>query len=72
MADDIDRAAERTAELLDDALAAHRRRVAKQSAVAEGDECRDCGDEIPLARRMAVLESGRCVYCQGRHEARGR
>ena len=71
MADDIDRAAERTAELLDDALAAHRRRVAKQSAVAEGDECRDCGDEIPLARRQAMPDSGRCVHCQAKSEARG-
>ena len=47
MADDIDRAAERTAELLQDALAAHARKAGQPGAKASAEDCSDCGAEIP-------------------------
>lgn len=34
------------------------------------EDCEDCGDEIPLARRKAAPHAVRCIDCQTRHEAR--
>jgi len=32
------------------------------------EECVDCGDKIPLARREAVQGCRRCIHCQGLSE----
>ena len=71
MTDEIDRAAERTDELLADALAAQRRRAAKGKGPVSAEECEECGDEIPEARQMAVPGVQRCVLCQAAAERRG-
>ena len=68
MADDIDRAADRTAELLADALAARRRRAVQGKGPKTATECQDCGDDIPKARRLAAPGTQRCVKCQGAFE----
>jgi len=36
--------------------------------VADNDECEECGQEIPTARRKAVPWARRCVDCQQRYE----
>ena len=71
MTDEIDRAAERTDELLADALAAQRRRAAKGKGPVSAKECMECGDVIPKARRIAVPGVQRCVLCQAAIERRG-
>ena len=32
------------------------------------EECEDCGEEIPEARRLAQQGVTRCIYCQGLFE----
>lgn len=32
------------------------------------EDCLDCGDKIPLARRKAVRGCRRCIQCQGLFE----
>ena len=32
------------------------------------EECEDCGEEIPEARRLAQQGITRCIYCQGLFE----
>ena len=50
-----------------DALLAARARL----ATAGGDtHCRECGDEIPAARRRAVAGVRRCVACQSELDRR--
>jgi len=39
------------------------------SAAVSRSNCRDCGDEIPEVRRMAVPGCTRCVSCQQGLEA---
>ena len=68
MTDDIDRAAARTDELLADALAARKRRAVQGKGPKTATECRDCGDNIPEARRQAAPGTQRCVKCQGAFE----
>ena len=72
MADDIDRAAARSEELLADALAAHARKVRKHQAPHAAEDCSDCGGDIPQARRVAVPNALRCVGCQTVYETRGK
>ena len=38
----------------------------------ETDECIDCGEIIPKARRKAVPGCERCVACQEIHEGSGK
>jgi phage/conjugal plasmid C-4 type zinc finger TraR family protein len=33
-----------------------------------GDDCLDCGNEIPLERRLAKPGCRRCISCQEAHE----
>lgn len=53
--------------LLDEIRLASRRPAEVQVA----EECEDCGDEIPEARRLALLgrDCIRCVECQTQEEA---
>lgn len=75
MTDDIDRAQEREAQLLADALRDQARRsglAGKTSAdSAEFCQARGCGEEIPDARRQKVPGVQFCVACQARREKRG-
>ncbi|RAH37549.1 TraR/DksA C4-type zinc finger protein [Halomonas sp. SL1] len=41
-------------------------------AVADAEECDDCGYEIPAARRRAAPWATTCIECQGIRERRGR
>lgn len=36
------------------------------------ERCRDCGEPIPEARRVAVPGCQRCAGCQGDHDWRAR
>ncbi len=75
MTDDIDRAQEREAQMLADALRDQARRsglAGKTSAdSAEFCQARGCGEEIPDARRQKVPGVQFCVACQARREKRG-
>ena len=75
MTDDIDRAQEREAQMLADALRDQARRsglAGKTSAdSAEVCQARGCGEEIPDARRQKVPGVQFCVACQARREKRG-
>lgn len=71
MADDIDRAAARSEELLQDALSAHRRRAASSVSATAAKECASCGEDIPPDRRLALPGALRCVQCQTKFELRG-
>lgn len=70
MTDEIDRANERTQEMLSDALAEQARRagLAGKTAADSAEYCEDCGDTIPGARRAAVPGCLLCVACQAMHE----
>ena len=50
-----------------DAVTAARARLAKGKGETH---CRDCGDEIPEARRRAVAGVRRCVACQSALDGR--
>jgi phage/conjugal plasmid C-4 type zinc finger TraR family protein len=50
------------------AVAAVRRQLEKQAAEPSAEECEECGDEIPLARRLAVPGCKLCVFCKERQE----
>lgn len=66
MADLADRANELVLARLDGLLAARPALVIRKSA----EECQDCGEPIPQARRQAVPGCNRCIDCQARHERR--
>ena len=34
------------------------------------EDCEDCGEEIPAARRKAAPHAVRCIECQNRFEGR--
>ena len=74
MTDDIDRAQEREAQMLADALCDQARRsglAGKTSAdSAEFCQARGCDEEIPDARRQKVPGVQFCVACQTRREKR--
>lgn len=64
MADEIDRANDQQAFLLQAAIA----RTANTNHQAHAGislHCRECGQEIPAARRQAVPGCNLCVECQG-------
>jgi phage/conjugal plasmid C-4 type zinc finger TraR family protein len=50
------------------AVAAVRRQLEKQAAEPSAEECEECGDEIPLARRIAVPGCKLCVFCKEKQE----
>ncbi len=73
MSDDIDRACEREEELRSDALRDQARRAGllNKTVADSATECEDCGDGIPMARRIAIPGCTRCVPCQQMAEKRG-
>lgn len=44
------------------------RKLAQQALQESLTHCEECGDEIPEARRQAVLGVKYCVYCQELNE----
>lgn len=68
MADKADIAQELIDETLDRALA--QRSGPRRHVVPVDDECIDCGEEIPAARRERMPYAQRCVECQTRMEGR--
>lgn len=66
---DYERASELAQEEIDAALDRHRARVAARGDGAE--DCQECGEPIPAARREAVA-AVLCVECQERQERGGR
>jgi phage/conjugal plasmid C-4 type zinc finger TraR family protein len=50
------------------AISAVRRQLEKQAAEPSLEECEECGDEIPVARRLAVPGCRLCVFCKERAE----
>ncbi len=52
------------------AVAGVRRKLLEQAARPSAEECEECGDEIPEARRRAVPGVQFCVFCQEKHERR--
>ena len=46
------------------AVADVRKRLAKQALLPSLEECEDCGDEIPQARRLAIPGCRLCVHCK--------
>ena len=63
MSDDIDRAQMRDAQLREAALAAHRAKHLQHNT-ASREQCLDCDEVIPLARREAIRGCLRCAFCQ--------
>lgn len=68
MADNADIASELAAMRLEDSLASH----LLPSAPAHHDECLDCGQPIPAARRQAAPWATTCIECQGIREAKSK
>jgi phage/conjugal plasmid C-4 type zinc finger TraR family protein len=52
------------------AIANVRRQLEKQAAQPSLEECEECGDEIPLARRLAIPGCKLCVFCKEKQERR--
>lgn len=50
------------------ALAEMRHRLAQQRSRPSLEECTECGEPIPQARREAVPGVEMCVYCQSKSE----
>lgn len=65
MPDDIDRAQSINEQFQADALAAHQRQARQEEAA---DDCIDCGESIPAARKAAMPGCRRCIECQTMHE----
>ena len=63
MTDDIDRANDRAAEQLGDALAAQARRARKHLGETSAVDCIRCDEPIPTARRAAIAGVQHCVGC---------
>ena len=59
--DIIDRASEREAEILEDALMKQQRKMANGIS---NQFCEDCGAPIPVARQKAIQGVKLCVHCQ--------
>ena len=52
------------------AVADVQRRLAEQAAQPSLEECEECGDEIPEARRLAIPGCRLCVFCKEKQERR--
>jgi phage/conjugal plasmid C-4 type zinc finger TraR family protein len=63
MADIADNAADVEQLQRDQALAKVQRVIDAAAARQAAEDCRDCGDPIPSARREAVAGVERCVHC---------
>jgi phage/conjugal plasmid C-4 type zinc finger TraR family protein len=50
------------------AIANVQRQLAKQALEPSLEECEECGDEIPEARRLAIPGVRLCVFCKERQE----
>jgi len=50
------------------ALAEHRRRLAKQAELPSAELCEDCGESIPEQRRVMIPGCQCCVSCQSIRE----
>jgi phage/conjugal plasmid C-4 type zinc finger TraR family protein len=61
-----DAEAEHAIILAENALHAVRQSIELRDESA--DECEECGNEIPLARRLALRGVFRCIACQEEHE----
>lgn len=70
MTDDVDRASEREAEMLADALRNQARRagLAGKTEADSAETCIACDEDIPAPRRRAVPGCQLCVLCQERRE----
>ena len=47
-----------------------RRQIAKQAELPSAEFCIECGEEIPEARRKAILGVQLCIFCKERAERR--
>jgi phage/conjugal plasmid C-4 type zinc finger TraR family protein len=66
---DADNRALESAELLDEQQRDRAVARIRKDLELEGEaECRDCGDPIDVARRMALPSATRCFDCQEAHE----
>lgn len=54
----------------DNAINKVRDALAKQALEPSLEECEECGDEIPEARRIAVPGCKLCIYCKEKSERR--
>lgn len=74
MTDFFDRAAAREAEILGDYIADQKRRAGLEGkrACDSAENCVDCDEPIPEARRAAYPGVQLCVECKTRHEQRER
>lgn len=72
MADICDRGSDRAQQMLDDSLAATLRRIQAESAqpIVDHEDCLDCGELIPIARREARPGVETCIGCQTLRERR--
>ena len=68
MADSVDIAQALIDETVDRALSA--RQAPRRHVVPVDDECIDCGETIPAARRERMPYALRCVECQSAKEGR--
>ena len=50
------------------AISEVQKKLLAQAELPSAEFCQDCGDEIPQARRDAVLGCQRCVFCQEIYE----
>ena len=50
------------------AIANVQRQLAKQALEPSLEECEECGDEIPKARRLAIPGVRLCVFCKEKQE----
>lgn len=66
MTDIIDRASDREAEIIADALDEQARRAGLRGKTVNDSalECGACGDPIPYKRRQALPGVQTCLYCQ--------
>lgn len=54
----------------DNAIHKVRDALAKQAKEPSLEECEECGEEIPEARRIAVPGCKLCIYCKEKSERR--
>lgn len=50
------------------ALDSVRQKLAKQRSQPSLEFCDSCGEDIPVARQLAVPGVTRCIYCQSKSE----